>query len=96
MLATHIGKQLSLQRHAKGLSKQDLITQVPKYDLLEAGLVLPNQIELKQLTKLFDTSIDTNKPVKLTTKHPSTQAMLDMLDLFYMNKKLYQKLTRCK
>lgn len=96
MLATHIGEQLSLQRHAKELSKQDLITQIPRYDLLEAGLALPNLIELKQLTKLFDTSIDTNKPVKLTAKHPSTQAMLDMLDLFYANKKLYQKLTRCE
>lgn len=96
MLATHIGKQLTLQRHAKGLSKQDLIAQVPKYNLLEAGLVLPNQTELKQLTELFDTSIDTNKPVKLTATHPSTHAMLNILDLFYMNKKLYQKLTRCE
>ena len=94
MLATHIGKQLTLQRHAKGLSKQDLITQISRYDLLEAGLLLPNQIELKQLTELFGTSIDTNKPVKLTASRPSTQAMLTMLDLFYMNKKLYQKLTR--
>lgn len=94
MLATHIGKQLTLQRHAKALSKQNLIAQVPRYDLLEAGLVLPNLIEFKQLTKLFGTSIDTNKPVKLTASHPSTQAMLTMLDLFYMNKKLYQKLTR--
>jgi len=96
MLATHIGKQLTLQRHAKGLSKQNLITQIPRYDLLEAGLLLPNQIELKQLTELFDASIDTNKPVKLIATHPSTQAMLDMLDLFYMNKKIYQKLTRCE
>lgn len=94
MLATHIGKQLSLQRHAKKLSKQNLITQIPRYDLLEAGLLLPNQIELKQLTELFGVPIDTNKPVKLTASHPSTQAMLDMLDLFYTNKKLYQKLTR--
>lgn len=96
MLATHIGKQLSLQRHAKGLSKQDLIAQIPRYDLLEAGLILPNQTELKQLTELFDATIDTNKPVKSTATHPSTQAMLNMLDLFYMNKKLYQKLTRCE
>ena len=96
MLATHIGKQLTSQRHTKGLSKQDLITQIPRYALLEAGLILPNQIELKQLTKLFGTSIDINKPVKLTATHPSTQAMLNMLDLFYMNKKLYQKLTRCE
>lgn len=96
MLATHIGTQLKNQRHTKGLSKQDLIAQVPRYDLLEAGLVLPNLIELKQLTKLFDTSIDTNKPVNLTAPHPSTQAVLDMLDLFYMNKQLYQKLTRCE
>ena len=94
MLATHIGKQL--KRHAKELSKQDLIAQVPRYNLLEAGLVLPNQTELKQLTELFDTAIDTNKPVKLKATHPSTQAMLTMLDLFHMNKKLYQKLTRYK
>lgn len=96
MLATHIGTQLKNQRHAKELSKQDLITQIPRYNFLEAGLVLPNQTELKQLTQLFDTAIDTNKPVKLTASHPSTQAMLNMLDLFYMNKKLYQKLTRYK
>ena len=96
MLATHIGKQLSSQRHAKRLSKQDIIAQIPRYALLEAGLILPNQIELKQLTKLFGTSIDINKPVKLTSTHPSTQSMLDMLDLFYMNKQLYQKLTRCE
>ena len=96
MLTTHIGKQLTLQRHAKGLSKQDLITQVPRYDLLEAGLVLPNQTELKQLTKMFGVPIDTNRPVKLTATHPSIQAMLNMLDLFYMTKKLYQKLTRCE
>lgn len=96
MLATYIGKQLTLQRHAKGLSKQDLIAQIPRYDLLEAGLVIPNQTELKQLTELFGVPIDTNRPVKLTATHPSTQAMLNILDLFYANKKLYQKLTRCE
>lgn len=96
MLTAHIGKQLTLQRHTKRLSKQDLIAQVPRYALLEAGLVLPNLIELKQLTEIFDTSIDINKPVRLTATHPSIQAMLNMLDLFYMNKKLYQKLTRCE
>ena len=96
MLTTHIGTQLKNQRHTKGLSKQDLIAQVPRYELLETGLVLPNLIELKQLTELFGTSIDTNKPVKLTASHPSTQAMLNMLDLFYANKQLYQKLTRCE
>ena len=93
-MLTYISTQLKNQRHAKELSKKDLIKQVPRYDLLEEGLVLPNLIELKQLAELFGTPIDTKGPRKLTATHPSKQAMLNMLDLFYMNKKLYQKLTR--
>ena len=95
-MLTYISTQLKNQRHTKELSKKDLTKQIPRYDLLEAGLVLPNLIELKQLAELFGKPIYTKGPKKITATHPSTQAMLNMLDLFYANKQLYQKITRYK
>lgn len=61
-MLTYISTQLKKQRHAKKLSKKDLTKQIPRYNLLESGLVLPNLIELKQLAKLFEKPINTNGP----------------------------------